>query len=423
MIRLLAFALGLGPSLIYGQGAPVPRPIILAESYRLALERSEALAQSEEGVHEAEARVRELLAAVQPDLALKGTEFYQDEAPAPAGGAVSTFNRTHRPEYKLTGHQPLFSGFREYLAYQAAKRQTEAARLGLERARGLLYEDVATGYVVLLGVRQALEIRQSVRDLTRDRVRELREFRKIGRSRESEVLAAESQLAAAEADLETVAGQERGAQEVLRFLTGLDSDLAPGPLVLPGAVELKPYLDAARSRPDVEAGRREQEAAELSVTLQRRAHWPVLGLDANYYLKRVGFQKDIHWDASLTGSLPLYAGGATVARTRAAQSRKRAADAVLSLAQARADSEVRSAHQDLGSALRRAEALDKAAALAEKNARAQQEDYKNGLVTNLEVLGALAALQEARLKLDRARLDAALALARLEVAAGGPKLP
>ncbi len=396
------------------------RPITLPEAYDRALKTSETLLENEAAVAEAQARVSELLATVQPTVDFKASQFYQDDSNN-AGGAVSTFNRTYRPEAKISAHQPLFSGFREYMGYKSAKASARAGEHSLEAARKLLYADVVAAYTGLLGVRQELGIRSAVRDLTADRVKELKERAKLGRSRQSEVLAAESQLANAEADLETAAGRERDAQEVLRFLTGSDSDLEPAPVDLPALEPVDPLLAAARARPDVEAARLQADAADLAVAVYSREHWPVIAADGNYYLKRTGFQEDIKWDATLSLDLPLYAGGATVARTRGAKARKRAAEQAYRLAGRRAESDVRARYYDVDSALKRAAALDKAASLADANVKAQREDYRNGLVTNLDVLGALNALQQTRLQLDRARLDAVLYKAELDVAAGGPK--
>ena len=408
------------PSFIYGQEAAPGRAIALDEAFRLALARSERVAQTAAGVAEAEAKVDEILSYVKPRVAFSAVQISQDAGDTT--GAGSSFNKTYRPEYKFTGHQPLFSGFRDFLAYKAAKRQKDATELGLRRVRSLLYQDVAAAYVSLLGVRDERGIRAAVRDLTRGRVKELQDFRKLGRSRESEVLAAESQLASAEAELEAVSGREQLAQETLRFLTGLDEDLAPAALAAPAPETRDAFLQAARGRPDVEAARRSLDAAELSIAVNSRERWPLIALDGNYYLKRAGISRDVRWDATLSGVLPLYYGGAITSRTREAEARRDAARQSLSAAERTALSEVRSAHDGLGAALRRIAALEKAADLAEKNTRAQQDDYRNGLVTNLDVLGSLAALQQTRLLLDGARLDAALARTRLEVAAGGPNL-
>lgn len=396
------------------------RELSLGEAFSLATLRSEELALRAEGVAEIDARVDELWSLVRPKVTLKGSEFIQDSSDGGQTGVAGTFNRRSRPEAKVTAHQPVFAGMREFLTLKAARKEGEAAELELKRARSLLYVDVARAFADLLRLQQEITIREALAAITADRVKELEDRVRLGRSRRSEVIAAETQLAQIEARLEGARGSERVAQESLRFLTGLSEDLKPSGLSVPPGEPLDGFLSRAALRPDVEARRLQVEAAGLIARSAARERWPVVGLDGNYFLKRTGFQEDIRWDATLTAELPLYWGGGIGAREAQSETRRRAAEHSLTLASRRAEVEVRSAWRDLDAALRRVKALERAAALAEENAGAQAEDYRLGLVTNLEVLGTLNALQEARLDLDDARIDASLARVRLEAAAGGP---
>ena len=67
---------------------------------------------------------------------------------------------------------------------------------------------------------------------------------------------------------------------------------------------------------------------------------------------------------------------------------------------------------------RQALTLAEALILAEENARYQQEDYKLGLVTNLDVLSALNTARQTALALAQAQARSGLALIKLETAAG-----
>lgn len=396
------------------------RPITLAEAYQAALARSEELARDREALNEVLARIDELKAAVKPRLSLVGTEILQD-APADSGGFTNSFAQRSRPQAAVNVKQPLFSGFREFLAIKATRAQGAAARLALKRAEQSLFQDVAGAYVGLAEVQREISSRQEIAGLTADRIRDLKARERIGRSRKSEVLAAESQLSQVESDIASARGRERVEQFDLRFITGIGEDLAPAEVASAAPAPLEAYLERVRGRADVEARRKELEAAELTVALQRRQAWPTIGAEANYYLTRpAGFQKSIDWDATFTAAIPLYLGGSVGAQTRQAEARKRAAAQALSLAQRSAETQVRSVYGELESSLLIVQALDRSLELARRNAEAQAADYRLGLVTNLDVLNALNAVQETRIKLDRARLAAFGAQARLEVAAGGP---
>jgi len=275
----------------------------------------------------------------------------------------------------------------------------------------------------LLESRRDIATHEEQVKLTSDRVKELKNFEDIGRSRKSEVLAAEAQQAQDVADLETSRGLERVQQALLRYLTGIEEDLAPREISAPDrADDMQPFLDRSQHRPDVEGARRDFEYSDLYVSIQRRQYLPTIALDGNYYLRRTqAFYGHVKWDATLTGQLPLYWGGQIRAQTRQAEAQRGFNEQALSLALRTAELDVRSAHGDLVSDLSIVAALRNAMTLAEQNAKAQTADYRHGLVTNIDVLASLATVQSTRLRLDAAEIQAFFARVRLEVAAGGPE--
>jgi outer membrane protein len=400
---------------------PLPaaaRPLALDEAYRLALARSEELVMRGADFDLLVAQAREIKGSILPDIKVNATETIQDVPPGMSG----LFLQRSREQAWLSAHQPLFSGFREFLAFRSARDMSEAGRLRLERAKHLLYRDVARGYLDLLSAQDEIRIRDSLLNITEERLKDLRQRLGVGRSRRSELLAAEAQHAQAAADQEQARAAERAAQFQLRFLTGLEEDVEPVALAsAPAQVPLEAALARARARADVEARRLESEAAARNIKVASRARWPVIGADANYYLKRPpSFTDRVKWDVAITGTLDLFNGGVTSAQVRQQEARRRSAQAAFEQARRSAELEARVAQEDLAASARVTAALEKAAAAAEANAKAQSDDYRLGQVTNLDVLGGLNALQQARLTSSRARLDAWWARARLEVAAGIP---
>lgn len=394
------------------------RVLSLPEAYKLALARSEQIAVSGATVEETLAKADELWSHVLPRLSVMGTETFQDVPKGQSG----LFLQHQREQGWVNLHQPLFSGFREYIAFRAAKDLGRASELRLERAKHLLYQDVARAYLDLLEAQDAIRIRAALVDITNGRVKDLKEFRKLGRARASELLAAESNVAQQVAQLESARAAEQVAQFKLSFLTGVEERLAPQDVTVP--IEA-PALDAvvarSRARPDVEARRAERASSEASISVYSRARWPTISADGNYYFKRPpSFTSDVRWDATITGQLPLYTGGEIKSQVRQMEARFKAADAALSESLRTAELEAKSAHQELVSSRSVVTALDAAAKLAEDNAKAQAEDYRLGQVTNLDVLGSLNTLQQTRLQQEQARIDAYWSRVRLEVAAGVP---
>ena len=394
------------------------RPITLDDAYAAALKQSEAVAEKGETYAQIAAQVDVLWSEIKPRLNLNATQTWQD-TPGPGVGFPLPANQQ---TVAINGHQPIFAGLRDFLAVKAGKAQGESAEFAFQRAKELLYQDVTSAYLNLLQSRRDIATHEAQVKLTDGRVKELRNFEDIGRSRKSEVLAAQAQQAQDAADLETSRGAQSVQQATLRFLTGIEQDLAPQEITAPAQAEdLKNFLDRAQRRPDVEGARKDFEYSDLYVSIQRRQHLPSIYVDGNYYLRRPNnFYQHVYWDATLTGQLPIYYGGQIGAQTRQAQAQSRFNELALSLALRTAELDVRSAYSALVSDISIVKALDNAMTLAEANAKAQAADYRHGLVTNIDVLASLVTVETTRLRLDAAQIQAFNARVRLEVAAGGP---
>jgi outer membrane protein TolC len=398
---------------------PAPRIITLPEAYALSLKRSETLAQDRALVAEALARVDEITGHILPNLSFIGQHTFQQNPRS----NVQAVNNTSIPNYYFQLQQPLFGGFREFMAVKSGKKKAEAYRLAVRRAESLLYQDVAQAYFTLEQIQSEIEVRGDVLKATADRIAQLERWVGIGRSRESEVLAARSQLAQLQAQVQLARGAERSSQEALRFLTGEDAEFKPQASPLPALEALEGYLERARAREDVRAAEFSLESAKLDVGVASRQRWGTLGVTGDYYLKRLGFAERVKWDAVFGLTIPIFDGGVIRSQTRAARARSESASQALSSARRTAEREARSAHETLQWALAAVDALRTASDLAARNQKAQEQDYKLSLITNIQVLDAITALQNARLQLAGALQQASLARARLDVAAGGPERP
>lgn len=394
------------------------KSITLDEAYAAALKRSEEVAERGETYAQVMAQIDELWAAVKPRIQLVGSHEWQDTP----GAGVNFPIPANQDNVAITGHQPIFAGLRDFLAVRAAHAQGESAEFAITRAKQLLYQDVAQAYLDALQSRHAIATREAQVKLDDGRIKELLNFIDLGRSRRSEVLAAQSQRAQDEADLATVQGQDRLRQASLQFLTGLDGELAPAEVASTDEpADLASFLARADHRPDVESARRDLEYSDIYVKMQGRQYWPVIALDGDYYLRKPQtFSKNVHWDATLSAVLPVYTGGLIAAQVREAKAQRGFREQALSLSLRTAELETRQAHTDLVSDREVVKALENAMTLAEANAKAQTADYRNGLVTNIDVLTSLTTVQTTELRLDQARLQAFDDRVRLEVAAGGP---
>ncbi|MBL0059365.1 MAG: TolC family protein [Elusimicrobia bacterium] len=393
-------------------------PLTLDACYRLALGRSESVGLSEEDIRRGEAQYAQLRSGVLPSVGLRATDKIQDMSGVPSG-ANDSVSRRDRPEVALYGRQAIFSGFREFAAMRGQKAEIAARSEAVGRAKILLYEDVAGLFFTVADRDREMESLQYLIRLSQERIAELKKRVAIGRSRESEILSTESQNANLESRLEVARGFREASLAVLNTFMGVQATAirddrpeaaAPAPL--------ENYLQKMAQRPEVREAEARQESRRQYIRSARGGYSPTLDVGGNYYLKRVGATEPVDWDILFTLDAPFYNGGKTRSLVDLAKSEERSAALQVSQARREAEGEIRERHRNLLSLLSQVDKLKRSADLAERNYMAQRNDYRLGLVNNLDVLAALNTWQEAQLSLDTARLAAKNVALRLELATG-----
>lgn len=393
---------------------PAGRERTLADCYRLALRQSEEISLRQELVAEAEAHFQQSLSGILPKVSFSSVDKRQD------GAGDSPFTRRYLPERRFVFSQPLFSGFKEFAAMRGAKAEKRQREQMKARAEQLLLVDVSDAYHILLEEREEIRILDAVRQILRDRIRELEGREQIGRSRPAERVAVQAQMYRVEAEWELAQSRETVAAHLLEFLTGLDAvgDLAEPSPTLPAAGSEETALAKAGARPDVKAAEQAVEIARLQVKVARGKFFPTVGADGNYYVDRSGAAKEVAWDASFNVDVPIFQGGSAMGAAKEAESGARQAEILLAQARRRAGREIRDAYAQYDTTLARTRALTKALEATEENYQLQAEEYRRHLVSNLEVLSAVQTLQDARRELIRALYEARRLYWKLKAAAG-----
>jgi outer membrane protein len=399
--------------------------LTLRDCYRMALARSESLAIQEDTIRIAEAHYLQALGNVLPHLNTIATEVIQDTGGGAAGGGGSsavgnTLTRRSRPEVTIQLTQPLFQGFREFKALHIANAEKSRNSLQTDRARQILFSDVARAYYTVMQVERIFDTQSSLIGTLSNRTKELRDRIEIGKSRNSELLTTESQLAVVQANLEATRGQIVTSREFLGFLVGasvtqklVDEFKTPERLA-----PVTTYVATLEGRPDIGASAESVRLAQGKLDFEKGALYPTLDFVGNYYPYRVGFLKDINWDLTFTLNIPIFQGGLTRGRIREAAVQLNQAQLSDSESNRQGELEVRQAYESLKSALAQQAALQRSESKANESFQVQQNEYRLGLVNNLDVLQALRTLQEQKLEALQEYYDAKLQYLNLLVAAG-----
>lgn len=387
----------------------------LQECFEAAVHRSEVIATQSELINQAEEKYQQARAAIFPTI--NGVASYLVQQ-APPGGTATSIAPGEQTTVKLTGTQPIFHGMREYAAILQQNLQVTAQMSAKRQAAAVLYNDVASNFYNILQLEQDIRDLHTEISVDKQRVSDLNARIRIGRSRPSEVLTVLAQIDTLAAQIEQDRGQLLASREVFAFLTGFDRDtsIQETETIHLSKEPLQNYLSHVEERPDVKAARDSLDAIEKNLTIARGGHFPQIDLTGNYYFMRPGIASQQHWDMQITGTLPIFAGGAVNSQVRFAASEARAGELNLMRTRRLGDQEIRSDYDSFSADLARVASLERASQSNMENYKAQVKDYRLGLVTNLDVLQATTASQESIRALDRARFQAKLDYIKLQTA-------
>jgi outer membrane protein len=394
--------------------------LTMEEAFRAALEKNELVKQSAEQVVQADERIAQVRGGLFPEISLNALHLIQPLV----NEQFREFSPPNQTTANLSVKQPIFRGLREF----AGLRQQGDLLVAQEAIRRVtiqrLYQDVAANYMNVLTLEaDSINLKEQL-DISEKRVGELRTRARRGESSQTELLSTLSSHAATQAEIRLLKGQLQVARDILQSLTGLprDSKLVDPKLIPDGKKvvvdSLSEYLAQIEQRPDVQAAVAQREATGEGRAIARGVHFPVIDAVGNYYLRRPGFLKDLKWDISLQFSLPLFAGGATLAEVREAASRDKEAELELARIRRVAGDEIRTLHETVQARIEHLSILREAAEIEQKNVTVSQNDFRRGLIRNIDVQLALGAYRATRRSLDQAHFAAQMDLLKLEVAAG-----
>lgn len=390
----------------------------LSQCYQAALKRSEKITIQDELLVQAKEQETQAIGAILPSLNSSATLLHQA---TPQSASAANLSPSDQKTVKLTADQPLFRGLREFAAVNQKKAQIGMQEFAVEDAARQLFYDTATAYYNILTLQSDDANYRNEIDVNLKRLRELQSFVRIGRSRVSEVLTLKANVSSLEAQLESTQGQLDNAKEVFAFLTGLNRDtpLSDADEKPPRFAALSFYLSRIEARPDVKSAAENVKVFEEGVPIARGAHFPSIDLIGDYYpVRPEGLSKGVNWDVQLAATFPIFQGGVIQSQVRQAVSIARQYDQLLSQTRRSAEQEIRQFYDNLSSDSRQFLKLGETVEISRQNYEANRKDYRNGLVTNLDVLQAITTWQDAQRAWAREKYAMAADYVKLQAATG-----
>jgi outer membrane protein len=373
--------------LVLLMGFEAEASLSLKESFAAARLNMETLTRADAVILQGEARTQQAKGSVLPRVSAVASYAKIDR---PQSGSINqAFTLTSQHSAALRLQQPLLRGG-VWATLELAQAGELLAQFQKDASLINLYELTISAYFNLYYAQVDVNNLEELVNLSRQRVKELKERTRIGRSRRGELVEAEAQLLSSESQLkEGQAALDRAGQN-FQFFTLLHPKKISMLESLPKRLDpYSDFLNKLKSRPDLLAQTQQVKLADKKVDLARGGYYPSLDLTSNYYLSRTGILENSDWDVGLSLSIPLYQGGTVSGAVREALAVKRVAQLDTARALREAERDLSILYQNYSLILEQVKSLRGALVKTEEAYHLNSQDYKNGLVTNLDVLQSL----------------------------------
>lgn len=428
--RLLLAALMLSPPGAGAAAAQVPT-ITLAEAIRRAERVQPAMVRAAADVRTAEARRRSAWGSYLPTLSASSSasDFFSEGAGRidPVTGQLTTGNSSNRSlSASLSASLDLFTGFRRGAERRAARASQNAADASLVDARFGQALATTNQFLDALAAAQLLRVREAsvrraeeqlkvavakLRAGSATRSDSLRSLVTLGNAR-LEQITTQTLLASAEANLARLIGESGrvGAADDSSFYR-----------LLPAIDTQALRTEAEAKSPRIQSAVASAAAARASASASRSGYWPSLTLNgntgwngsrANDYdlLNQRQISLALRWNVfdgfSRELTIAQREGDLDLAEASAADARR----------EIEADLTTRLA--ELDAARTRIDITRTSVAAAEEDMRVQQQRYRLGASTIVDLLTSQEALNQAEVDVVNARFDYLRAKAQIEALIG-----
>jgi outer membrane protein len=366
--------------------------LTLFDCYQLALKQSETIAIKGYLIKEADAHFLQAMSVLLPHLSFVSTNDWSDRS-----NLATTTGEVNGLEQKFTYKQTLFSGFKAMAGIRGSGFEKEQRQKEKKRAEDLLLLDVANSFYLLLEQKEDMASLEKIRRSLIERIKDLREREKLGRSRKSEVVNTETQLYNVNAEIELTNRRLILARQLLEFLTGVTiHEITEKNDELPALDTEAAYTALVDSRPDVEASAKALEVAKQEKVVAQSDLLPTVSTESNYYTKRPDALDGIKWDALLKVSIPIFEGTEVYGAVQEAALKASEAQMQFRHTKRQAFLDIRDAYANIQTAIPITIAYKKALRAAQMNYALQKTDYQLSLVNNLDVLAAIKTLEDTR---------------------------
>lgn len=435
--------------------------LTLQDSISIALKNNLSIRSAEMKVKSAEDKVREARSSMLPNISGSISYIYTGKLQemeldlsgmfagmptTPSKGAPPTgdnpiqigmpsrtsfpIGSKHVSRAGISAQQAIFTWGKILNAYEQAKLALEAERCALESTKQQVILDTTKAFYNVLLTNELVKVSEMAVAQVQAHLKTTQDLIDVGMATNFDLLRAKVQLANVSSQLIKMRNLKKLSEDALKNTLGLDLNT---PIELKGQLVYKSLdlnLDelfklALANRPELKQLDLQERAAKKIVSVAKAGNKPNLFAvyDYSYMANEKEFDdifKDENWKNtwSLTFalSIPIFDGLATRAKVKQAESAVKQVQIAKQQLINGIALEVRSAFFSFQEAKELLKAQEETVQQAQESLRIANLRYKNGMITNVELMDTELALTQAQTNYSNALSDYMIAIARLEKA-------
>lgn len=389
--------------------------VTLKESFEAAKLNMESIKRAEATVQQSEELRTRARAAVLPTIAGVGS-YTKIDPPDAAGNSPFLLTRQYTAAIRLS--QPLIRGG-TVSAYRLADENVLLSKYQKDATLLNLYQLVINSYYNLAAAQMDVKNVQQLMKYSKDRMADIAERTRIGKSRKGELYEAQSQFHISESQYQQALITLQQAEKTYEFYTRqAPQEIKIDPKIPALTEPMQAYINKSKTRPDLLAVQQSTRVAEQQVNVAKGGHYPQLDLTSNYYFDRTGVLATSEWDVGVAVIIPIYQGGGVQASVREAVEGKRIAELQKAESFRAAERDLMINYQNIIKIQEQLRSLKDALEKSEQAYLTSKKDYGYGLVTNLDVLRTLNVFIESKRSYDSLIAIAHLNFKNLEALTG-----
>jgi TolC family type I secretion outer membrane protein len=410
--------------------------LTLEESLKLALEQNPFHLAAGKKVDSAETQVRQAAAQFFPSLNAQGTKNLAEkvmelEFPSmipgePPQRVEVDFTRDYQMTLSL--NIPVFTGGRLVSGFKQANYQVKSSQEGLRQSRHNIIFNTKQAFYGILLAREFIDVAQEAVDVAEKLHENIEVQYEVGLASKFDLLRSEVQVANLKPQLIRAQNNLEVAKLSLKNVLGMDQS---NPIEVEGELMYEPVepdlekclKTALEKRPELKQFRLQKKMAGESVNMAMASGLPSVSISGqyNYWADQLNFKSDTwqnFYSLNLLVNIPIFNGLATHAKVAQAKTALKELEFNQKGLVDQIRLEVRQAVLYLEEARQTLMSQEKNVDQAQESLRIAELNFKEGLVTVLDVQQAQTALAQAKTNYSQALYDYVVAKAELNRAMG-----